>query len=78
MTVGQVAIENIFVVGATAWVVWHFMFMPRLRELEERLAKEMVRREAAEHIIRNQEKDTIKIIGEFGDPMEMLGDWDDS
>ncbi len=78
MTVEQFVVGSILVIILTAWVVWQFLFLPRLDELDKQRRDWKDRAEAAEHEIRNQEKDTIKIVGEFGDPMDILeGDIND-
>jgi len=72
MTVEQFVVGSILIVIVTAWVVWQFLFIPRLDEVQKQLADERERREYAEHIIRNQEADTMKLEGEWGDPMDFL------
>ncbi len=79
MTVEQFIVGSIIEIIATAMLVWKFLFLPRLDELDKQRRDWKDRAEAAEHEIRNQEKDTIKIEGEFGDPMDILnGDIDGS
>ena len=74
MTIEQFVVGSILIIIVTSWSIWQWLFLPRLNEVEERFHKAQARAETAEDILRNDDSEGMKLVGDhdWGNAMSFL------